>query len=58
MINTVPSPQTPIFLNVILGADNRPALYRSHTHTHMRLDALQGRVGEGGCCVLTIRVEL
>lgn len=36
MINTVPSPQTPIFLDVILGTYNRFALYRSHTCAGMR----------------------
>lgn len=43
MINTAPSPQTPVCLDVILSANNRPALYRSHS-----LDAEQGRVGAGG----------
>lgn len=47
MINTVPSPQTPIFLDVILGADNRPALYRSHTCAWMR-----NRAGLEGAAVV------
>lgn len=47
MINTVPSPQTPIFLDVILGADNRPALYRSHTRSWMR-----NRAGWEGAAVV------
>lgn len=47
MINTVPSPQTPICLDVILGADNRPALYRSHTCAWMR-----NRAGREGAAVV------
>lgn len=47
MINTVPSPQTPIFLDVILGADNRPALYRFHTCAWVR-----NRAGWEGAAVV------
>lgn len=47
MINTVPSSQTPIFLDVILGADNRPALYRSHTCAWVR-----NRAGWEGAAVV------
>lgn len=46
MINTVPSPQTPNFLDVILGTDNRPALCCSHTCAWMCNRA--GREGGGG----------
>lgn len=41
---STPHLKTPVFLRVILGADNGPALYGSHTR--------------GGCCVLTVCVQL
>ncbi len=44
-----PHLKPPIFLDVILSVDNRPASYRSHSR-----DAEQGRVGGGRWCALAM----